>query len=55
MNLLAFQLSETDAEMLIIGLLAMVAAMIFYKLDLMTKALDRTNELLAKIAEKGPK
>ena len=49
--MLAFQLlSETDAELLVIGLIAMIAAMTYYKLDQIAKAQEHTNELLEKIA-----
>jgi len=47
--MVAFQLSEADGEMLLIGLLAMIAAMIFYKLDQMMQVQSRTNDLLAKL------
>jgi preprotein translocase subunit YajC len=48
--MLAFQLSEADGEMLIIGLVAIIAAMTYHKLDQMMKLQERTNELLAKLA-----
>ena len=51
--MVAFFLSSADGEMLVVGLLAMLGAMIFYKLDQMMKLQEKTNELLAKSVSGG--
>jgi len=53
-HMLAFQLSEADGELLIIGLVAIIAAMIYHKLDQMMKLQERTNELLEKRSGEKP-
>ena len=43
--------AEMEGELLLIGIVAIVAAFIYYKLDKMMQLQERTNELLEKIVD----
>jgi hypothetical protein len=50
-----FYAAEIEGEILLIGMVAILGAFFYYKLDLMMQLMAKNNELLEKLIEKKDK